>query len=101
MNFAKQKLDSGGTLLKIEGELDSLTVADVRPTIDAIVAEGSRTVEVDLSRLRLIDSSGVGALVSLHKRIRALGGNVAFRGVRDQPLAIFKLLRLDKVLSLV
>jgi anti-sigma B factor antagonist len=55
-------------------------------------------VEVDLSNLRLIDSSGVGALVSLYKRAHAQGSNVEIRGLRDQPLAIFRLLRLDRVL---
>ena len=46
----------------------------------------------------MIDSSGVGALVSLYKRVRAQGGNVVIKGVRDQPLAIFRLLRLDKLM---
>ena len=57
-----------------------------------------KRVTVDLSALRLIDSSGVGAIVSLYKRVRAQGGKVGVTGLRDQPLAIFKLLRLDKVL---
>jgi anti-sigma B factor antagonist len=55
-------------------------------------------VVVDLSFLRVIDSSGVGAIVSLYKRVRATGGDVRVVGLRDQPLAIFQLLRLDRVL---
>ena len=46
----------------------------------------------------MVDSSGIGALVSLYKRVRAQGGNVVIKGVRDQPLAIFRLLRLDKLM---
>ena len=55
---------------------------------------------VDLSGLDLIDSSGVAALVALYKRVRAVGGQVSVTGARDQPLAIFKLLRMDKVFLL-
>jgi anti-sigma B factor antagonist len=55
---------------------------------------------VDLSELRLIDSSGVGVLVSLYKRVRANGGDVRFEGATAQPLVIFKLLRLDRVFAL-
>ena len=55
-------------------------------------------MEVDLTQLRMVDSSGIGALVSLYKRVRAQGGNVVIKGVRDQPLAIFRLLRLDKLM---
>ena len=46
----------------------------------------------------MLDSSGVGALVSLYKRVRAQGGQVVMIGLRDQPLAIFRLLRLDRVM---
>jgi anti-sigma B factor antagonist len=56
-------------------------------------------VTVDLEKLRLIDSSGVGAIISLYKRIRAQGGEVAVKNAKDQPLAIFRLLRLDRVFS--
>jgi anti-sigma B factor antagonist len=96
MNF--QRIDQNDKiLLKIEGELDANTAPELRPVLDALVAEHCQKVTVDLSALRLIDSSGVGALVSLYKRVRAAGGDVQISGVRDQPLAIFKLLRLDAV----
>ncbi len=85
------------TLVSIEGTLDALTAPELRPTLDAIVAEGKKSVTLDLQNLRLIDSSGVGALVSLLKRVRAYGGEVRISGLRDQPLAIFKLLQLNRV----
>ena len=92
--------DGDQTTLKVEGELDELTAVELRPTLDAVVAGCPRQVTVDLSDLRLIDSSGVGALVSLYKRVRASGGDVRFVGAHDQPLAIFKLLRLDVVFGI-
>ena len=82
--------------LSIEGQLDAVSVSDLRVELDKLVATRPTTVEVDLSRLRMIDSSGVGALVSLYKRVRAHGGNVAINGIRDQTLAIFQLLKLDR-----
>ena len=53
---------------------------------------------VDLSRLHTIDSAGVGTLVSLYKSVRAQGGSVTITGLQDQPLAIFRLLKLDRTL---
>jgi anti-sigma B factor antagonist len=87
------------TVLRIEGALDALSTPELRPVIDSIVADKRTRVEVELSALRLIDSSGVGAIVSLYKRLRAQGGQVTVKGLRDQPLAIFRLLRLDRVLA--
>lgn len=98
MTFSRS--DNGDeTQLKIEGALDALSAPDLRPTLDALVNEKRKKVVVDLSALRLIDSSGIGVIVSLFKRIGAQGGVVRVTGLRDQPLAIFKLLRLDRVFT--
>ncbi len=97
MNFVRT--DSGtSTTLRIAGSLDAISTPELRSLIDTLVVEKRPSIVVDLSALRLIDSSGVGAIVALYKRMRAQGGKVNVTGLRDQPLAIFKLLRLDKVL---
>ena len=92
------KASSGVTQLAIEGELDAVSVSELRPDLEKLVKSKPTSVEVDLSSLRMVDSSGVGALVSLYKRVRAYGGQVVMIGLRDQPLAIFRLLRLDRVM---
>src|SRR5438552_17435838 len=85
------------TTLRIEGTLDAVTAPELRGVVDELVGENRQSVVLELSSLRLIDSSGVGVVVSLFKRIRANGGQVRVVGLRDQPRAIFRLLRLDRV----
>jgi len=98
MNFSRE--DTGiETALTIEGVLDALTAPEIRPTIDSLVQEKRLSIRVDLSSLRMIDSSGVGVIVSLYKRCKAFGGVVRVDGLHGQPLAIFKLLRLDRILG--
>lgn len=92
--------DGVATTLRIGGVLDAMSTQNVRPTIDAIVADHRRAVTVDLSELKLVDSSGVGVIVSLYKRCKAFGGTVRVEGLTGQPLAIFKLLKLDRVFDL-
>ncbi len=98
MNFSRTDQDHA-TVFRIEGELDAVTAPELRLPFDTLVAEGRERIVLDLSELRLIDSSGVGAIVSLYKRVRANGGHVKVVGVNDQPAAIFQLLRLDKVFA--
>lgn len=88
------------TTLTIRGSLDINTAPALAEEIDKIIATKPPKVGVDLAALDLIDSSGVAALVKLYKGIRSAGGNVTIIGARDQPLAIFKLLRMDKVFNL-
>jgi anti-sigma B factor antagonist len=89
---------NGVTTVRIEGELDAVTVVELRPSIEALVDEHHPRIVIDLSGLRLIDSSGVGALVFLYKKAKEYGGVVTVHGLCDQPMSIFKLLRLDRVL---
>ncbi len=98
MTFSISINEAGVIRLSIEGELDAVTVSDLRAEIEKLLMRQIGRVEVDLSQLRMLDSSGVGALVSLYKQVRARGGEVVVLGLRDQPLAIFRLLRLDRVM---
>ena len=69
MDFSRNSAD-GVVTLRIEGELDAVTIPDLRPAIDALLAERHPRIVVDLSGLRLIDSSGVGAVVFLYKKAK-------------------------------
>jgi len=97
MEFSTSKT-GGVATLRIVGELDAITAPDLRPFVDALVAERHPRVVVDVSGLRLIDSSGVGAVVFLYKKAKEYGGVVTVQGLCEQPAAIFKLLRLDRIL---
>ena len=88
------------TTLVIRGSLDINTAPTLAEEIDRIIASKPPKVAVDLAALDLIDSSGVAALVKLYKGIRGTGGAIQIVNARDQPLAIFKLLRMDKVFNL-
>ncbi len=89
------------TVLSLAGNLDSLTVPEVRPVIEKIVSSGMRKVALDLSGLEVIDSSGIGAIVSLFKRIRGMQGDVKIVGVRGQPREILRLLGLERAFDIV
>ena len=77
-----------------------MSAPEIMPTIDKLVDSDNSDISVDLAELDLIDSSGVAAIVALYKRARAKGKEIKVSGARDQPLAIFKLLRMDRVFQL-
>jgi anti-sigma B factor antagonist len=99
MTFAVSTTPDGASLLAIEGELDSTSSRELRDELEALVTRGPSRVVVDLARLHTIDSAGVGTLVSLFKRVRAQGGSLTITGLQDQPLAIFRLLKLHQMFT--
>jgi anti-sigma B factor antagonist len=92
--------NQAATTLTVRGSLDINTAPQLAEEIDRLLAANPNAVLVDLSALDLIDSSGVAALVKLYKGVRSSGGAVTISGARDQPLSIFKLLRMDRVFNL-
>jgi anti-sigma B factor antagonist len=89
---------AGTATVSLRGVLDVLTVPEIRKDLDALVACMPKRVIVDFSELRLIDSCGLGAIASLYKRTRANRCDLTITGARDQPLALLKLLRFDRVM---
>ena len=89
--------DASTTRMLVRGILDFQTAPALADPIDTIIKSRATAVVVDASQLDIIDSSGVAALVKLYKGVRAYGGSMVVVGAKDQPLTIFKLLRMDKV----
>lgn len=98
--FQRSERD-GVVVLALHGGLDAATSAGLKREVVALADAGARKVVVDLAKLTLIDSTGVGVLISLFKRTRAQGGTVQFAALAGQPKEIFRLLRLDRSLDLV
>jgi anti-sigma B factor antagonist len=59
--------------------------------------QGARLVVADFSGSPYIDSSGLGALVSLSRRLRDAGGDLRLVGLNDDLRSLFELTRLDQL----
>lgn len=95
-----QHVEGTVTVLAIRGRLDAVAAPELRPTIEQLVAGNCKYVVFDLDELTMIDSSGVGAIVSLFKRLRMKDGDVKIARLQGQPKEIFRLLRLDRAFDL-
>jgi anti-sigma B factor antagonist len=82
----------------LHGEVDVLTVDQVRRTLTDALAERPKAVVVDLTRLTFIDSTGLGALVFGFQRAR--DADVAFRLAHPSP-AVHQILVLSGLLEVV
>jgi len=87
----------GSTTIIISGELDALTVPEIRKAFREIEEAASGDVILDLTELELLDASGNGAINALFRRVKERGRKFEVVGVQGQPLQIFQVLRLDQV----
>lgn len=64
------------------------------------VERGARRILVDFSETGYVDSSGLGALVSLNKRLRDAGGELRLAALNEDMRTLFELTRLDTLFRL-
>lgn len=75
----------GQTVVELSGELDLATVATLREALVVLDLDSGLDMEVDLSGLSFLGSTGVGLIVTACKRVRASGGT--FSATCDHNLA--------------
>ena len=67
----------GGVTLELGGELDLSTVSIFVEALDQLLDGDPTEIEVDMSKLTFIDSSGVGAYVTAYRRAQARGSHLS------------------------
>ena len=96
--FALQRSDQEGcAVLSVSGEVDLATAPRLREALATVVAEGHLKVVVDLSDTEFLDSTGLGALVTGLKRIRARGGDMRVVCTSPRVCKVFEITSIDKV----
>ena len=67
----------GGVFVTLFGELDTASAPVLRDCLAHLVSEGATYLEVDVSGLVFIDSTGLTVLMEQWHRLQALGGSLA------------------------
>ncbi len=99
MSFLLTRTDEQ-LLVEVDGQLVVGNRQEFKQVILDEVEQGARLVIVDFTNAAYIDSSGLGALVSLGRRLRELGGDVRLAGLNDDLRTLFELTRLDALFPL-
>jgi anti-sigma B factor antagonist len=80
-------------------ELDASNSAEFKREV-APLLEATTKLVLDLSRLRFVDSSGLGAFISCLRRLNARGGDVKLCGMSKQVRAVFELVRMHRIFEI-
>lgn len=89
---------SDGLEILVEvNSFEACTIEDFRSGLATTCGNGARNVVVDLTRVEMIDSSAIGALLSVQKRLVDPGERVTLRGACPAVLSVIELLRLHRV----
>jgi anti-anti-sigma factor len=90
--FEIQSETQGDTArLTVSGELDIATVPRLEEAVATVLAQGARSVIVDLSRLAFVDSSGLRMFITLNDRASAEGWSLGLIRPPDPSYSVFRI----------
>lgn len=86
---------NGITLVEVEGQLIVGNRQELKQKVLEHLEGGDRKFVIDFSNTGYIDSSGLGVLVSLSKKIREQGGELRLSSLNEDLRTLFELTKLD------
>ncbi len=62
--------------------------------------QGCKTIVINLSGVDYMDSSGLGAIISVHKHALQKGGRMTVKGLRGEVKELFELTKLGSIVNI-
>jgi anti-sigma B factor antagonist len=100
MGFSKSSSPNGVTVVRIDGQLIVGNRQELKALVQEGLDKGERKFLIDCTRTGYIDSSGLGALVTLSKKVRELGGELRIAGLNEDLRSLFELTKLDTLFEI-
>ena len=99
--MAFEVTEKGGvTIIDVEGQLIVGNRQELKQKVLERLDSGERKFLIDFSNTGYIDSSGLGVLVSLSKKIREQGGELRLANLNEDLRTLFELTKLDTLFNI-
>jgi len=99
MGFSETR-QGGVVVVRAEGQLIVGNRHELKELVARRLADGERRFVIDFSGTGYIDSSGLGALVTMARQAREQGGELRIAGLNDDLRALFELTKLDTLFAI-
>lgn len=96
----RTRTDGDFTVVAVGGEIDMFTATELREALHAQLAKNVTKLAIDVNGVEFCDSTGLGVIIGVLRRLRESGGRLVVVCARPQMLKIFQLTGLDTVLDI-
>jgi anti-sigma B factor antagonist len=95
--LTEDSLDSDRHVVAVRGEIDLFTAPDLKATLVAAIDSGKSRIVVDLTDTTFLDSTALGVLIGVVKRLRARDGVLTLVNVDPNIAKTFEITGLDQI----
>lgn len=98
MKIEERKMDGNLLIRILEPRLGADRAVAFKETIGRFIQRGEKQIVLDLSCVQFVDSSGLGAILSILKRL-SKDGELVICGITEPVASMFKLTRMDRIFT--
>ena len=99
MNEVSAVQKDNRAVIRPEADVVAASVADLRSRMRGLIGAGVRDLVVDLSAVRMVDSAGLGLLISAHNSLRKAGGQISVVHASPDVYELFRTMRIHQHFS--
>ena len=100
MGLSDAKSNNGVMIVRVEGQLVVGNRNELKDHLQSLLEKGERRFLIDFAQTGYIDSSGLGALVALARKVREEGGDLRLSGLNEDLRSLFELTKLDTLFAI-
>ncbi|NIM04289.1 MAG: anti-sigma factor antagonist [Armatimonadetes bacterium] len=100
LKIKSRRLETATGVVELIGEVDVYSAAQAKQKIHELLDGGVKHLLIDLSDTEYLDSTAMGVLVGVLKRVGESGGWVRLVGMKPRIRRLFEITRLDEILPI-
>ena len=94
--------EENALIAKIKGDINLVIAPWLKEELEEkILGSGKNILVIDLAEVEMIDSSGIGALISVYKKLDEAAGRLIIAKAKPYVKKIFGFARLDRLFLMV
>ncbi|MBK7141013.1 MAG: STAS domain-containing protein [bacterium] len=88
------------TVIQLTGRLDLASGSSLKEQVKKLLAKNETTIHLNLAQVEFINSSGLGALVSIMKEVRLTKGRLTLSNLASYVQEIFDITQLSHIFEI-
>lgn len=81
---------------KLECDIVVPMTNDLKIDLQKIIDDGANHIIIDMEKVEMIDSVGLGVLILIHNKLKQKGGRLSVQNLSDDIFALFRTMRLNQ-----
>lgn len=96
INSMTQNADKSPVIVKVEQDLVASQSVELRDHLRNLIGQGTRSVVLDFSQVRMVDSAGLGMIIAAHNSLKKVEGELAVTECSAEILELFRSMRIHQ-----